>query len=50
MGWAMKNNAIFLPAILALGFGVALPAMAQSEAPPKTFTDAVHQVTIASGR
>src|ERR1700679_241374 len=45
MGWAMTNRAILFRAILALGLGTGLPAMAQSEAPPKTFTDAVHQVT-----
>ncbi len=33
------------PAILAFGLGAVLPAAAQSEAPPKTFAEAVHQVT-----
>src|SRR5665213_518464 len=39
------NRQFLLPAILTIGLGVGLPAMAQSEAPPRTFTDAVHQVT-----
>jgi PBP4 family serine-type D-alanyl-D-alanine carboxypeptidase len=43
MGWAMTNRLFLLSAILAIG--AALPAMAQSEAPPRTFTDAVRQVT-----
>ena len=39
----MTNIKFLLPAILALGFGA--PALAQDEAPPRTFTDAAHQVT-----
>jgi hypothetical protein len=43
----MTNRAILFPAILTMGLGVGLPAMAQSEA-PRTFTQA--QTPIASGR
>jgi D-alanyl-D-alanine carboxypeptidase/D-alanyl-D-alanine-endopeptidase (penicillin-binding protein 4) len=39
------NKQYLFSAGVALGLGLSLPAMAQSEAPPKTFIDAVRQVT-----
>jgi len=41
----MTSTKILLPAVLAIGLGGVLPAMAQAEAPPKTFSAAVQQVT-----
>lgn len=41
----MAGAKILLPAILVMGLGAGLPAMAQSEAPPKSFIEAVRQVT-----
>lgn len=39
------NKQILFPIVLAVGLGAAGAALAQSEAPPKSFADAVRQVT-----
>ena len=41
----MFNTQILFSATLAVGLGATVPAVAQSETPPKTFIDAVRQVT-----